>query len=31
MVDNLKNLRLERHYLEEILNRLRLFGRLVRE
>ncbi len=31
MVDNLKNLRLERHYLEDILNRLRLYGRLVRE
>ncbi len=31
MVDNLKNLRLERHYLEDILNRLRLYGRLVRD
>ena len=31
MADNLKNLRLERHYLEDILNRLRLYGRLVRE
>jgi RNA polymerase primary sigma factor len=31
MVDNLKNLRLERHYLEDILNRLRLYGRLLRE
>ena len=31
MVDNLKNLRLDRHYLEDILNRLRLYGRLVRE
>ncbi|MBZ5663756.1 MAG: RNA polymerase sigma factor RpoD [Acidobacteriia bacterium] len=31
MADNLKNLRLERHYLEDILNRLRLYGRLVRD
>ncbi len=31
MADNLKGLRLERHYLEMILNRLRLYGRLVRE
>jgi len=31
MADNLKNLRLDRHYLEDILNRLRLYGRLVRD
>jgi len=31
MVDNLKSLRLERFYLEDVLNRLRFYGRLVRE
>jgi RNA polymerase primary sigma factor len=31
MVDSLKGLRLERHHLEGVLNRLRFYGRLVRE
>ena len=31
MADTLKDLRLERHHLELLLNRLRLYGRLVRE
>jgi RNA polymerase primary sigma factor len=31
MADILKDLRLERHHLELVLNRLRLYGRLVRE
>jgi RNA polymerase primary sigma factor len=31
MADILKDLRLERHHLELLLNRLRLYGRLVRE
>src|SRR5208337_474621 len=31
MADVLKDLRLERHHLELVLNRLRLYGRLVRE
>jgi RNA polymerase primary sigma factor len=31
MAENLKDLRLERHHLEGVLNRLRLYGRLVRE
>ena len=31
MADNLKSLRLERHYLEEVLNRLRLYGRMLRD
>jgi RNA polymerase primary sigma factor len=31
MADNLKGLKLERHYLEEVLNRLRLYGRMLRE
>jgi RNA polymerase primary sigma factor len=31
MVDNLKGLRLERYHLEGVLNRLRLYGRLLRE
>ncbi|MGA7578963.1 MAG: RNA polymerase sigma factor RpoD [Desulfobaccales bacterium] len=31
MTDILKDLRLERHHLELVLNRLRLYGRLVRE
>jgi RNA polymerase primary sigma factor len=31
MAENLKDLRLERHHLDEVLNRLRLYGRLVRE
>jgi RNA polymerase primary sigma factor len=31
MADNLKSLRLERRYVEVILNRLRFYGRLVRE
>ena len=31
MVENFKSLRLERHYLEDILGRLRQFGSIVRE